>query len=148
MTQVHSSQQGLSKHRMVIRHTAGHTHPFLFQTMAHAGVIARSKGFTSQGIATLFLLGVGPKEEVPIPNGYHIDALVEVNGEKVGIEVDGQYHFMNREPTGSTLLKRRLVFLFLKAMVMHYYWIGLLKHTLVSYHLEYHMCSQISGSHI
>jgi hypothetical protein len=28
---------------------------------------------------------------------------------KVGIEVDGPYHFMNQEPTGSTLLKRRQV---------------------------------------
>ena len=34
---------------------------------------------------------------------------MEVNGIKVGIEVDGPSHFMNQEPTGSTLLKRRQV---------------------------------------
>ena len=50
-----------------------------------------------------------PEEEVLTPSGYRLDALVEVNGEKVGIEVDGPSHFVNREPTGSTLLKRRQV---------------------------------------
>ena len=34
---------------------------------------------------------------------------VKVNGIKVGIEVDGPSHFINRDPTGSTLLKRRQV---------------------------------------
>ena len=34
---------------------------------------------------------------------------MEVNGIKVGIEVDGPSHFMNQEPKGSTLLKRRQV---------------------------------------
>jgi hypothetical protein len=34
---------------------------------------------------------------------------VKVNGTKVGIEVDGPSHFINREPTGSTFLKRRQV---------------------------------------
>jgi hypothetical protein len=34
---------------------------------------------------------------------------VEVNGVKVGIEVDGPSHFINREATGSTLLKCRQV---------------------------------------
>jgi hypothetical protein len=50
-----------------------------------------------------------PEEEVLTSSGYRLDALVKVNGMKVGIEVDGPYHFMNQEPTGSTLLKRRQV---------------------------------------
>jgi hypothetical protein len=50
-----------------------------------------------------------PEEEVLTASGYRLDALVEVNGIKVGIEVDGPSHFINREPTGSTLLKRRQV---------------------------------------
>jgi hypothetical protein len=50
-----------------------------------------------------------PEEEVLAPSGYRLDALVEVNGEKVGIEVDGPSHFINQEATGSTLLKRRQV---------------------------------------
>jgi hypothetical protein len=52
---------------------------------------------------------MSPEEEVLTPSGYRLDALVEVNGAKVGIEVDGPSHFMNQEPTGSTLLKRRQV---------------------------------------
>jgi hypothetical protein len=50
-----------------------------------------------------------PEEEVLTASGYCLDALVEVNGTKVGIEVDGPSHFINREATGSTLLKRRQV---------------------------------------
>jgi len=34
---------------------------------------------------------------------------VEVNGNKMGIEVDGPSHFVGRKPTGSTLLKHRQV---------------------------------------
>jgi|Transcript_32639 hypothetical protein len=43
--------------------------------------------------------------------GYRIDALVEVNGNQVGIEVDGPSHFISssKSPTGSTILKRRQV---------------------------------------
>ena len=41
--------------------------------------------------------------------GYRLDALVEANGEKIGIEVDGPHHFINRKPTGNTILKHRQV---------------------------------------
>jgi hypothetical protein len=60
-------------------------------------------------ISVLSLIGMSPEEEVLTLNGYRLDALVEVNGIKVGIEVDGPSHFVNQEPTGSTLLKRRQV---------------------------------------
>jgi hypothetical protein len=60
-------------------------------------------------VSVLSSIGMSPEEEVLTLSGYRLDALVKVNGEKVGIEVDGPYHFMNREPTGSTLLKRRQV---------------------------------------
>jgi len=53
--------------------------------------------------------GMRPDEEVLTPSGYRPDALVEINGTKVGIEVDGPSHFTNREAKGSTLLKRRQV---------------------------------------
>ncbi|KAL7425645.1 hypothetical protein ACHAXM_000116 [Skeletonema potamos] len=44
-------------------------------------------------------------------SGYRIDAIVEVNGTTVGIEVDGPSHFTGKggSPTGSTILKRRQV---------------------------------------
>jgi hypothetical protein len=54
-------------------------------------------------------IGMSPKEEFLTLSGYCLNALVEVNGENVGIEVDGPTHFINREPTGSTLLKCRQV---------------------------------------
>ncbi|KAL7523151.1 hypothetical protein ACHAXR_000043, partial [Thalassiosira sp. AJA248-18] len=48
-------------------------------------------------------------EEVLTKGGYRLDALVSVNGSKVGIEVDGPTHFVGRKPTGSTILKHRQV---------------------------------------
>jgi hypothetical protein len=60
-------------------------------------------------ISVLSSIGMSPEEEVLTPSGYRLDAIVKVNGMKVGIEVDGPSHFINREPTGSTLLKRRQV---------------------------------------
>ena len=49
------------------------------------------------------------KEDHRTESGYSIDALVEINGKKVGIEVDGPSHFIDRQPNGPTLLKRRQV---------------------------------------
>jgi hypothetical protein len=60
-------------------------------------------------ISVLSSIGLRPKDEVLTTCGYRLDALVEVNGVKVGIEVDGPSHFINRDATGSTLLKRRQV---------------------------------------
>eukprot|EP00985_Skeletonema_marinoi_P009300 scaffold4323_cov133-Skeletonema_marinoi.AAC.2 len=44
-------------------------------------------------------------------SGYRIDAIVEVNGKVVAVEVDGPSHFIGegRSPTGSKILKRRQV---------------------------------------
>jgi hypothetical protein len=69
----------------------------------------QSSRFQDDVISVLSFIGMLPEEEVLTPSGYRLDALVEVNGEKIGIEVDGPYHFVNQEPTGSTLLKRRQV---------------------------------------
>jgi hypothetical protein len=60
-------------------------------------------------ISVLSSIGMLPEEEVLTPSGYSLDAIVKVNGVKVGIEVDGPTHFINGDPTGSTLLKRRQV---------------------------------------
>jgi hypothetical protein len=60
-------------------------------------------------VSVLSSIGLRSKEEELTSSGYRLDALVEVNGEKVGIEVDEPYHFMNQELTGSTLLKHRQV---------------------------------------
>ena len=42
-------------------------------------------------------------------SGYRLDAVVEVNGKQVGVEVDGPYHFIGRQPKGRTVLKHRQV---------------------------------------
>ena len=69
----------------------------------------RSSNLQNDVVSVLSSIGLLPKEEVLTSSGYRLDALVEVNGTKVGIEVDGPSHFINREPTGSTLLKCRQV---------------------------------------
>ena len=62
-------------------------------------------------VAQLSSIGLDPKEEVLMDSGYRIDALVEVNGNQVGIEVDGPHHFIgeSRSPLARTILKRRQV---------------------------------------
>jgi len=62
-------------------------------------------------VAQLSNIGLDPKEEVLMGSGNRIDAIVEVNGETNGIEVDGPYHFIGRSksPLARTILKRRQV---------------------------------------
>ena len=43
----------------------------------------------------LVAVGLDPKEEALLESSYRIDAMVEVNGEKVCVEVDSPFHFMN-----------------------------------------------------
>jgi hypothetical protein len=61
--------------------------------------------------AQLVSIGLEPKEEVLMDSGYRIDAVVEVNGKTVGVEVDGPWHFIgdSRSLLGRTILKRRQV---------------------------------------
>jgi hypothetical protein len=86
--------------------------PPVLREKCHQAFISKlyqSSNLQDDVISVLSSIGMSPEEEVLTPSGYRLDALVEVNGIKVGIEVDGPYHFINREPTGSTLLKRRQV---------------------------------------
>ena len=52
-------------------------------------------------------LGLRPEEEVVLHDGYSLDFVVEWRGERIGIEVDGPFHFIGHEPNTATLLKRR-----------------------------------------
>ncbi|EJK50024.1 hypothetical protein THAOC_31047, partial [Thalassiosira oceanica] len=76
--------------------------------------------FTSQGFSEsklqndvvdeLKATGLVLDEEVLLGSGYRIDALVKIgDGGKVAVEVDGPSHFIDRRPTGSTILKHRQV---------------------------------------
>ena len=60
-------------------------------------------------ISELSSIGLNPEEEYLTPKGYRLDALVEVNGNEVGVEVDVPSHFIGRKPAGSTILKQRQV---------------------------------------
>jgi hypothetical protein len=67
--------------------------------------------FQDDVVTQLSSIGLGPKEEVLMDSGYRIDAVVEVNGNTVGVEVDGPYHFIgsSKSPLARTILKRRQV---------------------------------------
>jgi hypothetical protein len=54
-------------------------------------------------------MGLNPVDEYIAPSGYSIDALVEISGKRIGIEVDGPSHFVDRKPTARTMLKRRQI---------------------------------------
>eukprot|EP00579_Thalassiosira_antarctica_P012125 CAMPEP_0201911798 /NCGR_PEP_ID=MMETSP0903-20130614/2629_1 /ASSEMBLY_ACC=CAM_ASM_000552 /TAXON_ID=420261 /ORGANISM="Thalassiosira antarctica, Strain CCMP982" /LENGTH=282 /DNA_ID=CAMNT_0048446599 /DNA_START=243 /DNA_END=1091 /DNA_ORIENTATION=- len=68
-----------------------------------------TSGSQSDIIRELSNMGLRPGKEVPTPKGYFLDALIIIDGKDIGIESDGPYHFMGREPTGRTILKRRQV---------------------------------------
>ena len=57
-----------------------------------------------EGFADRF---VDTDEEVVLREGYSLDFVVEWSGERIGVEVDGPWHFVGREPNSATLLKRR-----------------------------------------
>jgi hypothetical protein len=57
----------------------------------------------------LAFMGLNPVESYLTSSGYKLDALVQINGTEVGIEVDGPCDFIGRKPIGGTLLKRRQV---------------------------------------
>ena len=61
-------------------------------------------------MSTLTLMGIEVEEEVRTQSGYSLDAVVrDVNGKSIGLEIDGPHHFVNRKPTGGTILKHRQV---------------------------------------
>jgi len=63
--------------------------------------------FQRQVAETLVSLGASVQEEVVLEEGYSLDLVVDWRGERLAVEVDGPWHFVGREPTGATLLKRR-----------------------------------------
>ncbi|KAL3802119.1 hypothetical protein HJC23_010875 [Cyclotella cryptica] len=84
-----------------------------FQQLCYEAYIAREpspSAFQDYVMTELKAIGLEPKEEYRLPDcGYVLDALVEVHGENVGIEVDGPCHFAGQAPLGKMTLKRRQV---------------------------------------
>jgi len=68
-------------------------------------------------------LGASVQEEKVLEEGYSLDLVVDCGGEElIAIEVDGPSHFVGREPTASTLLKRRQLRHFGWRLVSVPYW--------------------------
>jgi hypothetical protein len=67
-----------------------------------------SSNFDADIIFELLSIGLRPEEEFLTKTGYRLNALVEVKGTKVGIEVDGPSHFVGRKANGSTILSRQV----------------------------------------
>jgi hypothetical protein len=65
--------------------------------------------FQKDVVRELTSIDLKPVEEFLAPSGYSIDALVEINGKSIGVEVDGPSHFINKKPTSKTMLKRRQI---------------------------------------
>lgn len=63
----------------------------------------------SDVVSVLEAIGLRPDCEVLTKRGYRLDAIVEVHGKTIGIEVDGPSHFAGRRLTGNAALKRRQV---------------------------------------
>jgi hypothetical protein len=68
---------------------------------------SRPSQLQSQVADALRAMGLQVQEEVRTSLGHSLDAVVQLDGRQVGIEVDGPSHFVGRTPTGSTALKRR-----------------------------------------
>ncbi|KAL7529633.1 hypothetical protein ACHAXR_003063, partial [Thalassiosira sp. AJA248-18] len=68
-----------------------------------------TSGFQKDVVSVLRSIGLNPREEVLTPRGFSLDALVEIDGKQVGVEMDGPSHFIDRKPKGKTIIKRRHV---------------------------------------
>ena len=79
----------------------------------------------------LVSLGLSVQEDVlHDESGYSLDMVVDSGGGKLlALQVDGSYRFVNGEPTGATLLKRRqLTHLGLRLVSVPYWEWNALKH--------------------
>jgi hypothetical protein len=88
--------------------------PEELQDRCYKAFISRAptpSNFQDDVVSQLSSLGLDPKEEALLDSGYRIDAIVEVNGKTIGVEVDGPSHFIGRSkaPLARTILKRRQV---------------------------------------
>jgi len=78
-----------------------------YDTFINRGV--RSSNLQKDVISELSRMGLQLEEEALTSSGYRLDVLVNIDGKQIGIEVDGPTHFIDKEPTGSTILKHRQV---------------------------------------
>ena len=78
-------------------------------TLAERSTEKNISKLQSDVVSKLTAMGLAPHEEVHTKSGYSVDAIVEINSEKIGIEVDGPCHFIGRDPDGAMMLKQRQI---------------------------------------
>lgn len=84
-----------------------------FERLCYKSYISRDpspSAFQDYVMNEMKSIGLEPQEEFMTSTGYSLDALVKVNDEQVGIEVDGPFHFAGQGlPLGKMTLKHRQV---------------------------------------
>jgi hypothetical protein len=60
-------------------------------------------------ISELRSMGFNPNEEVQLQSSCVVDATIEMDGNKIAIEVEGPTHFIGKQLDGSTTLKHRQI---------------------------------------
>ena len=70
----------------------------------------------------LLSLGASVHQEVVLEEGYSLDMVVDWRGQRLAVEAGGLSHFVGREPTAATLLKRRQLKHFGWRLVAVPYW--------------------------
>ncbi len=68
-----------------------------------------SSKLQSDLVSELVSMGIHLEEESCTQSGIRVDALIDLNGEKMAVEVDGPSHFVGRKLTGNSILKHRQV---------------------------------------
>lgn len=71
--------------------------------------IPESSALQNDVIAELSSMDFEVKEKTLTQRGYWLDALIEVDGKKIGVQVDELTNLVGRKPTGNTILNRRQI---------------------------------------
>lgn len=86
--------------------------PPMMQRICREAFVSRrafSPDLKDDVVRELIAVGLQPAVDVQMHSGYSLNALVELNGYFIGVEVDAPSNFICREPTAKTILKRRQV---------------------------------------
>lgn len=74
-----------------------------------AEVKSTSSGLRNTVLDALVSIGLDPEKGYVTKSGYSLDALIEVDGRRIGVEVVGPLQYNGKNPTGMTVLKHRQI---------------------------------------
>jgi hypothetical protein len=81
-------------------------------TRCHQAFIASdvsSSDLRKDVMSELESMGLKPIQQYQTQSGYKLDALIEVNGKKIGVAVNGPSNYIDETPNGRTMLKLRQI---------------------------------------